>query len=226
MPWILGGVSLLAGQGWAVDRYDVSAPASAMIGGPAIQFTVDPRQSGAADPTPHLVKFINLPAGVRVTPLAAKGIPVEGTTRFTLSVDPSVTPGSITLQVQKSNSSKIQGVANILLERPVARFILAPLDLAYQGRAGDPLRLQMIASDEAGAVVTSFKGPVDFSAEGVRIEGAEVPGEGFTEGMARVTLRFTQVDQPGPHRLTLRAREGFGGRPPAEASIDVGIQAP
>ena len=80
-----------------VTSYSLSAPASVMIGDTSLMVTVQPLDEfGNPDNTPsHRVKFVNLPAGVTVTPNdLVNGTPITGLSTFSLYAGGAAAPGT------------------------------------------------------------------------------------------------------------------------------------
>ncbi|MBL0059455.1 MAG: hypothetical protein IPP35_10175 [Elusimicrobia bacterium] len=225
--WFLGGLAILAGRGWAVDQYVITGPSVVMVADSDVSISLEPREKGEPDATPHRVKFVGLPAGLTITPdNPADGSPVQGPTRFFLSFNATVTPGPFVLKVRKSDNARVLGQKAVNLERSVARFSLTPLARPFVGVVGQPFELQIIARDATGAVVTSFKGDVDLKAVSGDLDGGSVTGDKFEKGIATVTVRFLGGDPTAQfNRLSARARTIYSGQQePATGQLDLAVR--
>lgn len=226
----LSGAALFVGTPfvWAVDRYVLDVPAFVMAGDPDILFTVTPLSEGIEDTVSHTVRFVDLPVGVSVEAVGPGARPsgsparftVEGRQEFKLLVPPSVMERRVWVKVQNNASARIQGAGVVNVERPVHRFSITPLGNSAP-RAGTPFLFQIMAFDEAGAVVRSFPGPVVFQAARGQISPSELAGEAFEKGAASVNIVFSEGDLFTANRLTVAAREPYGSPSPARGVVDV-----
>lgn len=194
----------LAGGAGAVDRYELETPAFVMAGDPDVALHVKPfrAEGGAVGQT---VKFVGLPAGVRVEPWdPSGGWTVAEPTQWRLFVSPSVTDRRLFLKVQNTDDAKIFGTGVVNLEKPVDHFSFTPLGMAAP-RAGTAFRFQVLALDKDGAVVSSFNDSVTLSASVGEVQPAQISGDLFVKGAARVDVIFSLGDSVQPNRLEAQA---------------------
>jgi hypothetical protein len=196
--WMICGALFLGlvGQGFAVDRYVLDVPTSVNIGEKDVLIRVTPLASGRVDETSHSVEFVNLLEGIEIHPVdPVQGMVVRGPTDFKLSVGMEVRPGAIGPVCQKVGNPSIQGSAAILLERPAAQFVLSLLPPSVE----TPLlpQIQIIALDVVGAVVTSYNGEVRLRPSLGVLKDDRVPGDQFSQGVARVSLSWEGLPPSG-----------------------------
>ncbi len=210
----------------AVDHYLVEAPKTLMAGDAGITVTITPRSDQGTDLSPHKIKFLNLPTGISMNPLdTAQGLALRGSAVFKMAVGAATPAGPFLLRVQKIGDAKAQGSAFLFVEKTVDKFALTPAGDTFP-RVDQPVRFQVVALDAAGAVVTSFRDPVDLKADFGEIREAYIPGESFQKGVATVDVRFTGGDPlTGFNRLTVESRFLYEGqRERASGSIDLSLQ--
>lgn len=212
---LLGGflVVAFAVQGMAVDRYALEIPSSVMVGGSPTLIKVIPLASGEVDPIPHLVQFIGLPTGVRIDPVApSSSLVVSGPTQFNLSLDPTLVERRVLVRVQKSGTPKVNGGGFLNVDRPVSVFSITPAGMTSP-RVGIPFRFQVIALDREGAVVRSYKDPVDLRVDIGEVQDSLIEGAQFTKGVAFVDLMFSEATPPERmNRLEAQARNLYAGQ--------------
>lgn len=92
--FLVGVFTFLAGLSGAVDGYRLEGPKSLPVGGQGT-VTVFPMEGRRADPTPHVIEFTNLPAGVTVSPVDAQaGWTVRGPAEYKIAFSTAVRPGA------------------------------------------------------------------------------------------------------------------------------------
>ncbi len=226
----LFGVALFIGTSYAraVDRYVLDVPAFVMAGDPDVSFSVTPLSDGVEDPSSHTVRFVDLPAGVSVEatgPSAQSSVPqtryvVQGRQDFKLAIPPSVVERRIWIKVQNTAKARIQGAGVVNVERPVHRFSITPLGNSAP-RAGVPYPFQIMAFDEAGAVVRSFRGPVSFAVARGQVSPADLAGDAFKNGAASVSVEISDGNPYEANRFSVSAQESYGSPSPAQGTVDV-----
>lgn len=226
----LFGVALFVGTSYAraVDRYVLDVPAFVMAGDPDVSFAVTPLSEGVEDLTAQTIRFVDLPVGVGVEALGpgarSGGSParflVEGRQIFKLTVPPSVVERRIWIKVQNNGNARVQGAGVVNVERPVQRFSITPLGTTAP-QAGVPFLFQIMAFDEAGAVVRSYRGPVSLGVARGQITPSGVAGEAFEKGAASVHIVFSEGDLFTANRFTVTAGESYGSPSPAAGAVDV-----
>ncbi|MBK8576494.1 MAG: hypothetical protein IPN90_12745 [Elusimicrobia bacterium] len=205
-------IMALAGTVLAVDRYVLDIPPFIMVGDSDVFVRVTPLKEGGVDPAPHSVKFVGLPKGVRLETLA--GSPagdVGGITSFRLVLDPALTDRRIFIRVQKTGEAKISGAGFVNVEKTVARFVLTPLGMSAP-RVGVPFRFQVMAQDEDGATVKSFRGTVDVRAALGEVQPTVMAKEDFVDGVAQADFVFSSSDGLVANRLTVTAQTLYPGQ--------------
>lgn len=211
----------------AVDRYEVKAPKTAMIGDSNLVVELIPQLKSQVDLSRHSVKTMGLPSGASlVRKESALGLTLEGPAIYNLVLNPATPAGPFLLRFQKSNSAKAQGAAFVLVEKTVARLVLTPLGMTPP-RLGEPVPFQVMAVDDDGAVVTSYRDPVDLSADVGEVSEAIIAGEKFEKGVARVAVVFNATDPATSlNRLTARAHLLYGGQQEkAFGTIDLSLRS-
>lgn len=212
--WVMGGfIGLaLAAQGWAVDRYTLEIPSSVMAGDTATLIKVIPVTSGEVAPPPHLIKFLGLPSGIRIEPLSSSSLTVDGPTQFRLIVDPSFAERRVVVRVQKTDDTKVTGSGFFNVDRTVTRFSITPAGMTAP-QLGVPFRFQVVAMDNDGAIVTSYKDPVDLKVDRGDVQDPVIEGDRFVKGVTFVDLTFNDPDTtPRSHRLEAKARNLYVGQ--------------
>jgi hypothetical protein len=225
----LSGAAFFIGTSfaWAVDHYVLDIPAFVMAGDPDVSFSVTPLSDGVEDPSSHTVRFVDLPAGVSVEatgPSAQSSGPqtrfdVQGRQEFKLTVPESVIERRIWIKVQNNAKARVQGAGFVNVEWPVHRFSITPLGNSAP-RAGVPYPFQIMAFDEAGAVVRSFRGPVSFGVARGQVSPAELAGDAFKNGTASVSVEFSDGNPYEATRFSVSARETYGAPSPAQGAVD------
>lgn len=211
--WVMGGfIGLaLAAQGWAVDRYVIEAPTSLTIGDSGALIKVTPMAGGAVDSTAHEVEFTNLPVGVSILPVdPATDLGVSGPTSFKIFVSSNVRPGPLSPVCQKKEVPSVQGSAVILLEKPVSRFVLFPLPRSVE-KPG-LTQLQIVALDDRGIVVPSYRGDLFLRSSAGQLESDQVLGNEFDKGVAVVPLLFRGAIPVGVVRVSVEEQVPGPGR--------------
>jgi hypothetical protein len=190
-----------------------------MIGDTSLMVTVQPLDEfGNPDnTTSHRVKFVNLPAGVTVTPNdLVNGTPITGLSTFSLYAGGTAAPGAFVLRVEKSNDSSVNGQQSVTIYRTVSQFTLDPPVAPFTGKAGVPFLVTVTARDSFGAVVRAFHDDVDVSAavgDSVVNGGTYISGATFVNGVsaATVTLLGTTIGSLD-NTITATARKLYPGQ--------------
>ncbi len=190
-----------------------------MIGDTSLMVTVQPLDEfGNPDnTTSHRVKFVNLPAGVTVTPNdLVNGTPITGLSTFSLYAGGAAAPGTFVLRVEKSNDSSVNGQQSVTIYRTVSQFTLDPPVAPFTGKAGVPFLVTVTARDSFGAVVQAFHDDVDVSAAvgGAVVNGGTyISGATFVKGVsvATVTLLGTTIGSLD-NTITATARKLYPGQ--------------
>ena len=191
---------------WAQEALRLEAPLVVMRGDSPHVFWV----SDGQEQNPVNVVFSTLPVGVSVAPTgASRG---EGRTSFHLIVDDQAPLGPFLLQAQRTTDPRVVGGVFITIEPTVSRFVVSPLKRTSPQR-GQPIGFQVLAVDEAGAVVTSYRDSVDVRASFGQVNKTVIPGELFKNGVALVELTFTDSDPlTQMNRLELKAQNLYPGQ--------------
>lgn len=218
----------LVGQGLAVDRYVLEVPPFVMVGDSESFLTVTPMLAGAVDQTPHNVSFVGLPNGVRVEPLSGASSPlsVTGATRFRVALDPQFSGKNVLCRVQKVGEPLVRGAGYFNVESTVDHFQITPAGMTAP-EVGVPLRFQIVAMDRVGAVVRSYKEPVELKTDFGSLQESNIPGDSFKDGVVFVNVTFDEADPPGRlNRLVATAQRLYPGQGDrATGSVELAIQA-
>jgi hypothetical protein len=217
----------LVGQGLAVDRYVLDVPKFVMVGDSEIFVTVTPMSSAEVDLSPHTISFHGLPSGVRIDPLVgdSSSLSATGSTRFRLILDTTLSQESVVFRVQKEKEPNVRGTGFFNVENTVDHFQMTPAGMAAP-QAGVPFPFQLVAMDRAGAVVRSYKDPVELRAAFGSIDTTLVPGDVFKEGVAIVRVAFNEADPAGRlNRLSATTQRLYPGQSDrAIGSVELSIQ--
>lgn len=226
----MSGAALFIGAAFvhAVDRYVLDLPAFVMAGDPDISFSVTPLTQGEEDTVSHTVRFVDLPPGVSVVAGVGPSSSIGSTARFNMAgrqtfqlrISPSVVERRVWVKVQNNATGRIQGMGAVNVERPVYRFGLTPLG-TIAPRAGTPFLFQVMAFDEVGAVVRSFRGPVTLGVSRGQVRPTQLAGDVFDKGTATVNVEFSEGDLFEPLQLSVIAAESYGIPTSAQGSVDV-----
>jgi hypothetical protein len=211
--WVMGGFIGLAlsVQGWAVDRYVIEGPVSMTVGGLESTIKVTPMAGGGVDKAPHEVEFSNLPTGVEILPIdPSRGMGVAGPTDFRIKVGNGVRAEPLSPLCQMKGDPSVHGSAVILLEKPVSRFVLFPLPRSVD--QPKLLNLQIVALDDRGVVVTSYRGDLVLRSSVGSLENDGVEGEQFNKGVAVIPLLFQGEAPVGTLRISTEERAPSFGR--------------
>lgn len=227
--WFLFGSLFLglAGKGFAADRYVLDVPVFLMVGDSEAFLTVIPLSVGSVDATPHNISFVGLPTGVRIEPLsgATSFFTVTGATRFRVSLDPAFSGKSVLCRVQKAGEPLVRGAGYFNVESTVDHFQVTPAGMTAPS-VGIPFRFQIVAMDRAGAVVRSYKDPVELKADfGLLQEGLAL-GDSFRDGVSFVNVTFNEADPPGRlNRLVVTAQRLYPGQGDrATGNVELAVQ--
>jgi hypothetical protein len=217
----------LVGQGLAVDRYVLDVPKFVMVGDSEIFVTVTPMSGAEVDRSPHTISFLGLPSGVRIAPLAgaSSSLSVTGSTLFRLVLDTTLSQKSVVCRVQQGGKPNVLGTGFFNLENTVDHFQITPAGMAAP-QMGVPFPFQIVAMDEVGAVVRSYKDPLEFKVTFGSVQEALVPGDTFKDGVAVVSVTFGEADPPGRlNRFFATAQRLYPGQTErAMGSIELTVQ--
>lgn len=188
----------LVGKGLAVDRYVLDVPRFVMVGDSEIFVTVTPLSEGEVDLSPHAISFLGLPSGVRIESLSGASSPLfaTGATRFRVSLDSTLSPTRIVCRVQKVGDPDVRGTGFFIIENRVDHFQMTPAGMTAP-QVGVPFPFQIVAMDSAGAIVRSYKSPVELVALFGSVQEPFLSGDLFNDGVALAEVLFSEADPPG-----------------------------
>lgn len=214
----------LAAQGWAVDRYVIEGPVSMTVGGSESIIKVTPMSAGGVDNSSHEIEFVNLPTGVEILPIdPSQGMVVAGPTDFKIKVGGTVRPEPLSPVCQKKGDPAVQGSVLIIVEKPIARFLLFPLPRSVD--KPNLLQIKIVALDDRGLVVTTYGGDLILRSSVGQLESEQVLGSLFDKGTAVTPLLFRGIPPVGTLRVSVEERvPGSGRTTPAQGEVSVKLK--
>jgi hypothetical protein len=181
-----------------------------MAGGAEVQATI--RIRGTEGPEDRQIRFTNLDPAITVKPAAQDGsLTLLGPTVFSVSIGSAARAGLHAYEVESLADPSKRGTWMIQIHPPVARFIVSQSPPVVGSSGPNDVTLRVVAVDERGLVVASFRGDVALEISGGASRRETVPGESFQNGAAEIVLRF---DKPlsGAIRARAEAKQAVAGR--------------